>query len=399
MKSIVIYISIFLCYVAGQNETAHVAGRNVTSRDNSIKRDGYDQDILELHKVFTKNEAIENAKYFADLIGKVVGVAAEKTPVVGDIYSTMVELVYEFSKKEEKDVFEKIEDKVKSAIRKEITNYHFDNMFGSKMLINAIVKEKILSKAQWFTIKSEKYKFLPQLYKSVEYTKKFYPEWKAYTLIFVAATVDMISKKELGKCEIVKEIKALKSEYENAIKALQLKRWQLLEGYDYYHNFKTDDALYYKDKFNKDTDICHGKSKSACEVKHSLSSTFRGIGNSVIEDAMDFINGFNEIAKSVDKGGKYCFNSSCECSKIELPAGSGGYIGWYPSSCMGVGKGSEKGTTCEFPCDTYGKDDSWCLIRGSNRDMILRNNNWMNCEKPDWNTCYKIPTPYLDDKA
>ena len=225
-------------------------------------------------KVFTKNDIRENMKYFADIMGKMINKALEETPVVGKLYTSITELIYEFSKKKKQDLFSQVEAAVGTKISEEITKYHFDSIVGTKMYINAILKEKKLTKSQWFTIKAYKYKFLPQLYRSIKYTKDFYPELIAYGIIFAGATADMIHAGQLSPCRIVKELKALKQEVEHAVESLILKRYSMFTGTGYEAGNLKRNYLKFKDLYtnkalcqNEEECYVYKKWFSSCEIQ------------------------------------------------------------------------------------------------------------------------------------
>ena len=51
---------------------------------------------------------------------------------------------------------------------------------------------------------------------------------------------------------------------------------------------------------------------------------------------------------------------------------------------------------CMLPCDNYGFATPWCF--STHIRLKERANDYMDCNKPDWDTCYPIENPFFDDE-
>ena len=278
-----------------------------------------------------------------------------------------------------KQVRKKLEIKPKEFYQN-IVNQNVDD-------IKEIIESKKVTKAQWVVLKDNKYRFLPSSkhYASTEYTRDFFADIIAYSIIFAAATVDLIFKGEVYECNLSKELDLFKYDVETSVQVLIYKRLKMLEPHssdwkwvDLSINGR--DTINYMDTYKKEL-LC----KDGCELfrngKQPVSQRFKEIAGTVLTDAAPLFDFLDKLLALLSKGRAFCFKSCiCPPEGEEVLMERKEYVDELPWSCLGKAKDEKK--DCMLRCGKYGQTYNWCPT-----EMTARANAWSKCKPDSFDSC------------
>lgn len=253
--------------------------------------------------------------------------------------------------------------------------------------IKEIIESKKVTKSQWVVLKDNKYRFMPasKHYASTEYTRDFFSDIIAYSIIFTAATIDLVFKGDVYECNLSKELDLFKNDVETSVQVLIYKRLKMLEPHSSDWRWvdltiNGHDTINYKDTYKKEL-LC----KNGCELfrdgKEPVSQRFREISQSVLDDASPMFEFLDKFLALLSSTKAFCFKG-CLCPPEEeaIKMERSKYVKELPWGCLGKPKDEKK--DCKLRCGKYGQTYDWCPT-----EMTARANAWSKCKPANFDTC------------
>eukprot|EP00111_Clytia_hemisphaerica_P024353 TCONS_00071868-protein len=254
--------------------------------------------------------------------------------------------------------------------------------------IKDIIDNKKVTKPQWIGLKANKYRFMPasKHYSSAEYTRDFFADIMAFTIVYVGATLDLAFKGDVYECELAKELDLLKNDIETSVQVLIYKRLKMLEPHSSDWKwmditYTSHDKIQYKDTYLKKL-LCE---EGGCELRRDgrepIAEKLQEVAKSVTKDALpmfDFLNKFLELL-STEK--EFCFKS-CLCPPEDEPIKmeQKDYVVEIPWGCLG--KPVDKSKDCMLVCGKYGEKYDWCPTQKKTRAS-----SWSKCKQANFERC------------
>ena len=316
------------------------------------------------------------------------------------IFTAAVGVVLGLTTGGEKSIWEQIEGKIKLAIGKEITKYHFDSLKGTWERMNYKMKKGEdfdLNDLEY--IVTQKHNFFPQAQTTVVFTSQFISSIQAYLIYLSAGYLELIRQKKITKCSWSKELAVLRKDIIMAAKSMHRKRYEQIEGYSYglghvpaghkprpscdelgrSNQCNTYRLLKYKDKLTE----WISPNEWLPHVENRVLKKIRDETNEMI---MKVVNDFNDLYLTEDICQPGC-DIPDKITEDEITFD-------YPKGCYGTNTDENK--PCPLPCDYYGWSDLFCpttpltemLWRGS--ALGYMDHNWRYCSKASWDRCMPV---------